>query len=86
MHDRCKNFVVGGVRRLSIYYHNCSCLHPFPGHVQQENNRESTLSVNSKLFKMVNGKCVDIEPNTLVVSFLEMSSMRSETRNKDCMS
>ena len=49
--------------------------------------------------KMVNGKCVDKEPNTPVVSFLEMSSTSSETamvdknaihiscctRNKDCM-
>ena len=49
---------------------------------------------------MVNGQCVDKEPNRLVVSFLEMSSTRSETaiadknvirlslytRNKDCMS
>ena len=28
--------------------------------------------------KMVNGKCVDKESNTLVISFLEMSSTRSE--------
>ena len=49
---------------------------------------------------MVNGKCVDKEPNTLVVSFLEMLSTRSKTavadknaihislctRNKGCMS
>ena len=48
----------------------------------------------------INVKCVDKEPNTLVVSFLEMSSMRNVTavadkkairislctRNRDCMS
>ena len=50
--------------------------------------------------KMVNGKYIDKEPNTLVASFREMLSTMSETavadenmiclslctRNKDCMS
>ena len=42
--------------------------------MQQENDRESTLPFNSKLFKMVNSKGVDREPNTLVINFLEMST------------
>ena len=32
---------------------------------------------------MVNGKCVDKEPNALVVSFLEMSSTRRENAVAD---
>ena len=58
-------------------------LYPFPGHVKLENDRESALSFNSKLSQ--NGKCVDKESRTLVVSFPEMSSIarRSETAVAD---
>ena len=55
---------------------------------------------HSSYLNMVNGKCVDRESNTLVISFLEISSTRSKTAvvhkntirislytwNKDCMS
>ena len=68
--------------------------------MQQDNDRQSTLLFNGKLFQDGNGKFVDKEPNILVVSFIEMSSTRSKTavvdknaiglslcpRNKDCMS
>ena len=68
--------------------------------MQQEDNRESAFcrSTVSHL-KMVNDKCLDREPNRLVISFLKTSSTRNETvvanknaihlsldtRKKDCV-
>ena len=80
------------------HHSKCSVLHPFSGYVELENDQESALSFS--YLKIVNGKCVDRESNTLVISFLEISSTRSETAvvhknticislytwNKECMS
>ena len=68
--------------------------------VNKKTIKKALCRATASYFKMVNGKCSDKVPNTLVVSFLEMSSMRSETavadknmirislctRNKGCMS
>ena len=47
---------------------------PFLGHVQLENNEKALCRSTANYLKILDGKYVDKEPKTLVVSFSEILS------------